>query len=69
MSCPLVAANGHRMGTLCFADEVPRSFAAADVRLLANLAELAARLLEERMQLGARLVGGQEPSLTAALHR
>ncbi len=69
MSSPLLLANGHRAGTLCFADVVPRSFAAHDVRLLNNMAELTARMLEQRLGLGQRLAAGKEPHLAACFHR
>jgi hypothetical protein len=69
MSAPLVSASGHRIGSLCFADFVPRSFSAADVRLLSNLAELVVRRLEAQLQLGARLAGGREPALQLAFRR
>jgi hypothetical protein len=47
MSAPLVASNGHRIGSLCFFDPKPRRFDQRQVRMLANLAEVAVRIIEE----------------------
>ena len=37
---PLHAPNGHRVGTLCIIDRVPRRMSAADLELLADLGKL-----------------------------
>ena len=43
---PLVASDGHRLGTLCFADAAPRAFDAERCNILNTLAELVVRELE-----------------------
>ncbi|KAK9827969.1 hypothetical protein WJX81_002964 [Elliptochloris bilobata] len=43
---PLVASDGHRLGTLCFADAAPRKFDAGRCSILNNMAELVVRELE-----------------------
>lgn len=43
---PIVASNGHALGTVCVLDHVPRIFDSADRDMLARLAELARSLLE-----------------------
>lgn len=43
---PLVASNGHRLGTLCFADNEPHSFDAERCNILNNMAELCVREIE-----------------------
>lgn len=45
---PLKVASGHRLGTLCVIDTVPRRFDAKQMRALHDLAGLVVRLLEER---------------------
>mmetsp|Transcript_19044 Transcript_19044/g.32598 ORF Transcript_19044/g.32598 Transcript_19044/m.32598 type:complete len:905 (+) Transcript_19044:39-2753(+) len=44
---PLVASNGHRLGTLCFADVKPRKFDMASCLLMNNFSELVVRQLEK----------------------
>ncbi|KAL4441895.1 hypothetical protein ABPG77_003811 [Micractinium sp. CCAP 211/92] len=44
---PLVSSRGHRLGSLCIFDLRPRRLSADALNLLACLAEMAARLLEE----------------------
>jgi signal transduction histidine kinase len=39
--CPIAAADGHRLGTLCVIDRRPRGFPESDRALLADLAHLA----------------------------
>ncbi|GFR42473.1 hypothetical protein Agub_g3381 [Astrephomene gubernaculifera] len=51
---PLVASNGHRIGTLCFADTKPREFDASRCVVLNNLAELVVRHLEKDIALQLR---------------
>ena len=46
MGTPLVASDGHRLGTLCFADAAPRKFDAERCNILNNMAELVVRELE-----------------------
>ena len=43
--CPL-AVNGHRLGTLCLIDQVPRNFDVDDIAALKDLASMAERELE-----------------------
>ena len=43
--CPLRAANGHALGTLCLIDRNPRAFDADDIRSLQDLAAMAEREL------------------------
>ncbi|MDH4109768.1 MAG: sensor domain-containing diguanylate cyclase [Gammaproteobacteria bacterium] len=43
--CPLHSADGHRIGTLCLIDRVPRTFSASDQALLRDLAALAEQQL------------------------
>ncbi len=51
---PLIASNGHRIGTLCFADTRPRDFDASRCVVLNNLAELVVRHLEKDIALQLR---------------
>lgn len=44
--CPLVGSMGHRYGTLCILDFVPRHFTAEQYLTLCHFAELATRELE-----------------------
>lgn len=48
---PLVASNGHRLGTLCFADKRPHCFDAGKCQLLHNMAELVVREVEREWAL------------------
>ncbi|GLC36181.1 hypothetical protein PLESTF_001471200 [Pleodorina starrii] len=49
---PLIASNGHRLGTLCFADVAPRpGFDAASCSVMNNLSELVVRHLEKDIAL------------------
>ena len=50
---PLVASNGHRLGTLCFADPQPHAFDAERCSILNNMAELCAREIERHSALRA----------------
>ena len=47
-SAPLVAANGHRLGTMCIGGERARKMDAHQLNILCNLAELAVRRLERK---------------------
>lgn len=51
VGCPLVAADGHRLGTLCIVGREPRSFDTTRGTVLANLAEMAVRQLERNWAL------------------
>ncbi|PNH11410.1 Mitogen-activated protein kinase kinase kinase 13-A [Tetrabaena socialis] len=51
---PLIASNGQRLGTLCFADVRPREFDASRYCVLNNLAELVVRHLEKDIALQLR---------------
>jgi len=48
---PLIASNGHRLGTLCFADTKPREFDAGQATILGNLAEMVVRHIEKDIAL------------------
>lgn len=52
---PLVASNGHRLGTLCFADFKPRQFNASQCAILNNLSELVTRELEKDIALQLKI--------------
>jgi GAF domain-containing protein len=43
---PLVASDGQRLGTLCFADMKPREFDAGQCCILNNMSELVVREIE-----------------------
>ena len=43
---PLIASNGHRLGTLCFADHEAHTFDAERCNILNNMAELCVREIE-----------------------
>ncbi|WP_136069349.1 PAS domain S-box protein [Modicisalibacter radicis] len=47
---PLVVAGGHRLGTLCAIDSRPRCLDDGQRRALEDLARLAVRLIEQRLQ-------------------
>ena len=49
-----MSSRGHRLGSLCVFDLTPRTLSTDALNLLASLAEMAARLLEESQ------VGGRE---------
>jgi GAF domain-containing protein len=55
VSSPMLASNGHRLGTICFMDGAARTVSANDCRLLNNFAELAVRALERHVKLYERL--------------
>ncbi|RYZ89580.1 MAG: HD domain-containing protein [Proteobacteria bacterium] len=46
---PLIARNGHRIGTLCILDFVPRTFDAEQKEILADLAAITVDALEMRL--------------------
>ncbi len=69
MSAPLISSGGHRIGSLCIADYVARPFTSEDVRLLNNFAELAIRILEEHLDLSARVAAGKDADLAMSLRR
>ena len=54
---PLVASNGHRLGTLCFADPAPHAFDAERCAILNNMAELCVRELERHSAARRRASG------------
>ncbi|KAK9915620.1 hypothetical protein WJX75_001643 [Coccomyxa subellipsoidea] len=56
---PLVASNGHRLGTLCFADHEPHKFDAERCNILNNMAELCVREIEREYMLREK---SQQPS-------
>lgn len=51
---PLVASNGHRIGTLCFLDVKVRVITAAQVAVVNSFSELIVRELERQVQLRYR---------------
>lgn len=51
---PLVASNGHRLGTLCFADSKPRDMEAHQAMVLGNFAEMVVRHIEKDIALQLR---------------
>ncbi len=56
---PLVAPDGHALGSLCAIDDAPRDWAAADLALLADLAALATTEIAHRATAAdLRAVGG-----------
>ncbi len=56
---PLVAPDGHALGSLCAIDDAPRDWAAADLALLADLAALATTEIAHRATAAElRAVGG-----------
>jgi len=55
---PLVASNGHRLGTLCFADVKPRVWDAGSCMIMNNLSELVVRQLERGIALKVGGLGG-----------
>eukprot|EP00201_Polytomella_parva_P017206 CAMPEP_0175061330 /NCGR_PEP_ID=MMETSP0052_2-20121109/13522_1 /TAXON_ID=51329 ORGANISM="Polytomella parva, Strain SAG 63-3" /NCGR_SAMPLE_ID=MMETSP0052_2 /ASSEMBLY_ACC=CAM_ASM_000194 /LENGTH=575 /DNA_ID=CAMNT_0016327167 /DNA_START=98 /DNA_END=1822 /DNA_ORIENTATION=- len=56
---PLLASNGHRLGTLCFADFKPRTFDASNCMILSNLAEMVVRHVEKDIALQLRTQDNQ----------
>ncbi|CAL8470312.1 g9854 [Coccomyxa elongata] len=56
---PLIASNGHRLGTLCFADHEPHTFDAERCNILNNMAELCVREIEREYMLREQ---SQQPS-------
>eukprot|EP00798_Chlamydomonas_sp_ICE-L_P002176 gene2176-12166_t len=48
---PLIASNGHRLGTLCFVDTKPRVMDAASCMIMNNFSELVVRQLEKDIAL------------------
>lgn len=59
-SAPLLASNGHRLGTVCFMDTVPRRVDAGMCRVLNNFGEMAVRALERHLELAERLKSAQQ---------
>mmetsp|Transcript_31353 Transcript_31353/g.79990 ORF Transcript_31353/g.79990 Transcript_31353/m.79990 type:complete len:891 (-) Transcript_31353:88-2760(-) len=57
---PLIASNGHRLGTLCFADVRPRKIDAAACVMVNNLSELVVRQLEKDIALKQAQKNNQE---------
>lgn len=64
---PLIASNGHRLGTLCFADNEPHSFDAERCNILNNMAELCVREIEREYMLRAQRQKPSELELVRAL--
>lgn len=48
---PLVTKDGHRLGTFCVMDKIPRKFTAENQRLLKTVGELVMHEIEERYKL------------------
>lgn len=51
VGAPLVASNGHRIGSICFVDSKPRKLDAYHCQILNNFSELVVRELEKDMAL------------------
>ncbi|GAX84206.1 hypothetical protein CEUSTIGMA_g11629.t1 [Chlamydomonas eustigma] len=51
---PLIASNGHRLGTICVCDTVARTFDAGQCMILNNLSEMAVRHIEKEKLLQMR---------------
>ncbi|KAK9807645.1 hypothetical protein WJX72_005215 [[Myrmecia] bisecta] len=66
---PLVAATGHRLGSLCISDTRPRDLDAESCNLLCNLAELAVRELERDTWLKSQAEKQQSPAFNVPLLR
>lgn len=49
--CPLVASNGHRLGSLCVLDTQPRKLDVEQLNVMSNFAELAVRHIEKDKRL------------------
>jgi hypothetical protein len=64
---PLVASNGHRLGTLCFADPAPHAFDAERCSILNNMAELCVREIER--EAAARAAAAQSAQADQARAR
>ena len=45
---PLLASNGHHLGTLCILDSIPREMDASQCALINNFGELVSRHIEQR---------------------
>ncbi|KAG2489421.1 hypothetical protein HYH03_012059 [Edaphochlamys debaryana] len=70
--CPLVAANGMRLGSLCVIDNKPRAFDAESCNMLANMAEMVIREIEkdtllEQQKARSELLTQQNSQLIRAL--
>ncbi|WIA09457.1 hypothetical protein OEZ85_008858 [Tetradesmus obliquus] len=51
LGAPLVSSAGHRLGTICFADAVPRVFDDNSVQIMCNFSELVTREIERDIML------------------
>lgn len=51
LGAPLVSSTGHRLGTICFADAVPRVFDDNSVQIMCNFSELVTREIERDIML------------------
>lgn len=63
---PLVASNGHRLGTLCCADPSPREFDERQCQILANFASVVAKELEKAVFVPAHRQRGHTLAARAA---
>ncbi|GEA87911.1 PP2C family protein-serine/threonine phosphatase [Cellulomonas cellasea] len=66
---PLVAPGGHRVGTLCVADDRPREFSAADRALLGDLARWVEKelIVEAELERAASVQAGLLPAAPPVL--
>ncbi|MGW6130371.1 PP2C family protein-serine/threonine phosphatase [Cellulomonas sp. NPDC055163] len=66
---PLVAPGGHRVGTLCVADDRPRAFSAADRALLGDLARWVEKelIVEAELERAASVQAGLLPAAPPVL--
>lgn len=49
VAAPMVASNHHRIGSVCLMEKAPQRAGIPMLQMLANLAELTVRLLEESL--------------------
>ncbi len=62
---PLIASNGHRLGTLCFADNEAHTFDAERCNILNNMAELCVREIERDYVIRRQSMESTEQLVTA----
>mmetsp|Transcript_62096 Transcript_62096/g.111821 ORF Transcript_62096/g.111821 Transcript_62096/m.111821 type:complete len:900 (+) Transcript_62096:83-2782(+) len=53
--CPLITSEGHRLGTLCAIDRVPRVLSAQQVQILSNFAQLTVQVLDKKSLTEAKM--------------
>ncbi|GFH12753.1 mixed lineage protein kinase, partial [Haematococcus lacustris] len=60
VGAPLVAANGHRLGSLCYIDTKPRELDPGQALILGNMAEMVVRHIEKDISLQLRSADNRE---------